>query len=716
MNSRATPFGPYAPRRRTAPGGDPDSVDLRALLRALWRRKWIVAGAAVIGAFLALAAVSRVEPVYTAVSKVMLDARKATVVPGAEVIGDLDLRGEVVLGEISVLRSNVLMERVVSEVGIDRLGAVLDPEGALVIPEGPFASMTPEEVRIERLVWALRRSVTIWREGESFVIGITVETSDPVLSAEIANAIAAAYIDGQLAARRSFATGATRWIEERAEDLRLQVETAEAAVEEYRAGTVLSGGDSQTSASGQLAELNEQLAIARADRVSAEARLARMTEVLEREGPTGMTGLVSSPLIDTLGAERIALTRRDAEWAERYGSDHPERVRIATELERVDADLRAEIEARVEAVRSDVEIAVLREASLAEGIDETEARLIDLSRGAIGLRQLEREANAARSAYEALLSRLSETRTQEQLQQPDAVVIERATIPGAPSAPRPKLMIAVGAVVGTLAGLAWVLFGTLTALGYSSLTRLEAETGLPALSVIPQARLRNPRAAVEALRKEPHGAYAERVRALRTALLVQDGKDEPRSVMLMSSLPDEGKTTTLLSLAALSAAAGRSVIVVDCDLRRASIGQVFGGKEGGDFAGFIREDCDLSEAIHHDEGLGADVLAPRKPAPDLSDQLSPHWLGPLFDELKKIYDVVLVDAPAVLSVSDALVVAPGVDSRVYLVRAVKTPRGAVAKGLGLLDEAGITLTGTAMTMADPRDVADSYHEAYAAYA
>ena len=696
--------------------GDPDSVDLRALVRALWRRKWIVAGTAVIGAFLALAAVSRVEPVYTAVSKVMLDARKATVVPGAEVIGDLDLRGEVVLGEISVLRSNVLMERVVREIGIDRLGAVLDPAGAGAVPEGPFASMTAEEIRVERLVWALRRSVSIWREGESFVIGITVETTDPVMSAEIANAISNSYISGQLEARRSFATGATQWIEERAEDLRLQVEAAEAAVEEYRAGTFMSGGDSETSASGQLAQLNEQLAIARADRVSAEARLARMSEVLEREGPVGMTGLVDSPLIDTLGAERIALTRRDDQWAERYGPDHPERVRIAAEIARVDDDLRAEIEARVEAVRSDVEIAMLREASLSEGIDETEARLVDLARGAIGLRQLEREANAARSAYEALLTRLSETRTQEQLQQPDAVVIERATIPGAPSAPRPKLMIAVGAVLGTLAGLAWVLFGSLTAMGYSSLLRLEAETGLPALSVIPQTRARTPRAAIEALRKEPYGPYAERIRALRTALLVQDGKDQPRSVMLLSSLPDEGKTTTLLALAAMSAAAGRSVVVVDCDLRRASVGQAFPGKAKGDFAGFIREDCDLGAAIRHDTVLGADILAPHKPAPELSDQLSPQWLGPLFEKLKETYDVVLVDAPAVLSVSDAQVVAKGVDTRVYLVRALKTPRGAVAKGLGLLGEADIPLTGLAMTMADGREVADSYHEAYASYA
>ncbi|WP_212524272.1 polysaccharide biosynthesis tyrosine autokinase [Actibacterium sp. MT2.3-13A] len=702
-------------------------MDVRELFRMVARRKWLIAGITVLCAVLAGIAVSQITPRYTSVSKVMLDARRSQVITDAEVVSDLDLSEQVVNGEAAVLRSNVLIEKVIREIGMDRL-AMMDPANrplsladrakAAVIgligpePVPPPSPEVAEAARMERLVRAIRDGQTVRREGESFVISILIETEDPVLSTLLANTIADQYIAAQLTGRRETAQRASTSLEDRVAELRAQVEEAEAAVEQYRAEILILEGGSLGAAAGQLEELNNQLIVARSDRIAVEARYTQIARVIEQQGMGAVANIVTSPMIEVLHEELLAATRKDAVWAERYDASHPERVRLAAEIAGIEADLTREVAKMVEIQKSELEVAMSREEAMQKSLSEVEERLLAISRATIGLRQLERESSAKRQTYEGLLERLNETRTQEQLQEPDAVLIERATVPGAPSAPRPKLMVALGGMTGAALAVGLVFFLELTGVAFRSVRELEAETGLPVLDAIPDGRWKTPRAAFEALRAEPYGIYGERIRHLRTALLMRDGRDVSRSIMLASSVPGEGKTTTALALAHMSALAGKSVIVVDCDLRRSSLQAAFKWRMAHDFVDFIENRCDIDEAIHSDPDLGFDVLAASGSHPGTADQLSANWLKPLINELKRVYDVVIVDAPALLAVSDALVLAQAVDSRVYLVRWNDTPRHAVQKGLAAFAEMGVVLDGTVMTMVDSSKSPDTYASDY----
>lgn len=723
----ATRFG-----RGPRPTDDEDSVDLRELFRMLWRRKWTVVICMLAAAVLAAALVSRVTPVYTSVAKVMLDPRKARVIAEDAVVADLDLSEQVVNSEVSVLASNVLIERVIRAIGLDRLEP-MDPANrppgaadrakaqvkawlAPLLPEeapaGP-ALMTPEEAQMERLVWAIRRNLSVYREGESYVIGIRVDNESPVLAMELANALAEQYIAQQLDGRRETAQRATAWIEQRVEELRAEVEAAEAEVAEYRATMLTLEGGSLDTASQQLAEINNQLMLARADRVAAEARYAQITGTIAEKGIGAVGNIVTSPVLDTLNEERLALLRRDALWADRYGANHPERERLASELERLDADIDKEVRKIVDQRRSDLEIARIREDTMQQGLDALEGRVVEVSRNSIGLRQLERSAAAARQTYEDFLSRLTETRTQEQLQTPDSKLIERATIPGGPSAPRPKLITAMGGMAGLALGVGLVFFLELTAVTFRSVAQVERETGLPVLAAIPQGNWRSPLAAYRHLLKAPYGAFAERIRHLRTALLMRGGRAARPSILVISSVPGEGKTTTTLALAQMSALAGKSVIVLDCDLRRSAMQQAFGWRFDQDLSDFIADRCSLSEAIYSDPEVGFDVLAASVANPLAADQLSAAWLKPTIEQLKRVYDVVLIDAPALLAVSDALVLAQAVDSTVYLVRWDSTRRADVDKGLSALAEMGVGVDGVVLTMVDATQDSAKYVKGYA---
>jgi succinoglycan biosynthesis transport protein ExoP len=730
MNSRVTPFGqgPFPLRRPLPETEEGDQVEVRELLRMVMRRKWLIAAITVICALLAGLAVSQITPRYTSVSKVMLDARRSQVITDEEVVSDLELSDQVVNGEVAVLRSNVLIERVIREIGFDRL-EMLDPaerEPSLLdrakeavdrligpAPPPPLSPEAAEAARMERLVSAIRKGQTVRREGDSFVISILMETGDPELSTLLANTIAGQYIAAQLTGRRETAQRASNSLQDRVDELRAQVEEAEAAVEQYRAEILILEGGSLGAAAGQLEELNNQLIVARSDRIAAEARYSTIARVLDEKGMEAVANIVTSPLIESLNEDLLAATRKDAVWAERYDADHPERLRLAAEIAGIREDLIREVAKAVDMRKSELEVAKFREEAMQKSLSEVEERLLAISRATIGLRQLEREAAAKRQTYEGLLERLNETRTQEQLQEPDALLIERATVPGAPSAPRPKLMTALGGMMGAVLAIGLVFFLELTGIAFRSVRELEAETGLPVLAALPNGHWKSPRRAFDALRAEPYGIYGERIRHLRTALLMRDGRDLPRSILLASSVPGEGKTTTTMALAHMATLAGKSVIVIDCDLRRSALQAAFEWKMKHDFVDFIENRCDIEEAIHSDPDLGFDVLVASGSHPRTADQLSAKWLKPLIDQLKRVYDVVLVDAPAMLAVSDALVLGQAVDSRIYLVRWNETPRSAVGKGLAAFDEMGLALDGTVMTMVDDSKSPDTYASEYA---
>jgi len=708
------------------PAEDADRVDLRELFRKIWARRRVVIGCLLVGSLLAGVAVSQVTPLYTSTSKVMLDPRKGRVITTEAVVSDLDVSTQVVNSEAAVLRSNVLIEAVIDELGIDRL-KMLAPDTARpsfldnlknMVGLGykiadPASDAAAKAKRVEQLVFAIRNTLTIRREAESYVLTIEAATPSPELSMLIASTMAQQYIFGQLSGRQNAALRASTQIEERVAQLKQEVETAEHAVQDYRSTSLVLDGTSLEAANAQLLEMNNRLALAKADRATAEALYNQLKDAIDGGGIQAASNLVASPILAALNEQRVALMHKDAVWAERYDANHPTRKNLANEINQVDADIAAEIHKLVDVKRNGVETARILETSMADSLKDMEQRVIKISANTVGLRELERQVTVSRQAYEDLLTRLTQTQSEQQVQRADAKLVERATIPGAPSSPRPKLVIALGGMTGAAIGLALAFMMELSSATFRTESEIERETGLPVLAMIPQGDWNSPRAAYRELERLPNGVYAERIRHLRTALLTPAQKERGLSILITSSVPVEGKTTTSLALAKMSALAGKSVIVVDCDLRRSSLQRTFGWDMDWDLADFIHDNCSLGDAIYSDPRLGFDVLASTDPLPSGADELSEAWLKPMLRMLTRFYDVVILDAPPMLAVSDALVLSQVVDKTVYLVRWDETPRSAVLKGMASFAEMGKGPSGVVMTMVDPKHSAMSYAEEYA---
>lgn len=711
---------------------DRDSVDLRIIFRRFWKDRLIFLITMFACGLLAAVLVSRVTPQYTSMSQVLLDPRAPRLVVSEQVVSDRNLNDSVMGSEISIIRSNTLLESVIAQVDAADPDAFSYIDIAQAEPSAlrkvlstvkgfvsPPSEVTPAEeeiarlARVDRLTWAIRRSLDVWRDGESYVISISVETPSPQLSMLLAKAVAERYVQQQLETQQLSSTQAANWIERRVEELRLQVQDAENAVEDYRARSIEDTGTSLEIITQRLVSLNDELIESRAALVGAESRFNEIERVIAEDGFNAIGNLLTSAPILDLNAQRLDILAEDAQWAESFGPTHPERQKLRAQLAEVDRAMQSEMRLAVDAQRNEVQIARIREQTMSDSLEEAEQQFLEISRSNNGLRQLEREADVVRDMYIELLNRFTETQTKEQLQQADARIIERATLPGAPSAPRPKLMTMLGLMIGAALGAAIVTYRQISRGTFSTLSDLEQTTGLPVLSALPERKWANLSAALREVDADKLGASAESIRRLRNALSIGKADTEPQSIALMSPLQDEGKTTTTVLLADLTEKADNLVVVVDCDFRHNSIQREFGFKIKRDLGDYLRGEASVLEALHTETGMGFDLMSLRDADPDVADTITTQALRELFDDLKQYYDTVLINCPALLPAAEALIIAGAVDQRVMLVRHDATPRDAVRRSLGILGNSGLDVTGQVLTRIDPDLLQDSAIYSYA---
>ena len=709
--------------RDGAPDHYADRVEIRAVFRNIWRRRRLIVLSIVVGALLAGFGASRITPLYMSSAKVMLDGRKVYYLTDKAVISDLDITEQVVNSEVSVLRSNILLESVIEKVGVDRL-ASLDPAtqspsisnriknlvGLGFAPStDPTLANAAHVQMVERLVYSIRQSLTVRREGKSLVIGVFVETDNPALSQLLAEAISEKYIELQVSERQTAAEQATASIEKQVIEMRRGVELAETSVQDNRTKNLTTEGTSAQTTQQQLLDLNSRLTLARADFATAKARYEHLENILATQGVQAAEAIVTTALVEDLKARRLALQHDDAVWAEYYDGTNRARARLAKEIGRLDEDIAKEIARYLDVTRGEADTAKNIEKSLAASLNDLEQRVAYLKNRELATKELQSKAAALRDTYNVLLVRLAESRAQETFQRADAKLVELATIPGAPSFPRPKLLVALGAMSGLVAGLGAVFFLELSGATIRSEAQLEAETGLPVFASVPTGNWASPGEAYRNLQLSASSIFAERMRQLRTALPAKDGQ----SLLVTSSVPGEGKTTTTIALAKMFAQAHKSVIVIDCDLRRASMNAIFNWDADFDLVDYINGQCPLGDAIYSDDKLDFDLLGPIAPDPSVVDEFSDSWLRGMVNTLTKYYDVVLLDAPPVLSVSEPILISKAVDKTIYLVRWDSTPGKAVLKGLGSLSEFGVRPSGLVFTMVDPDAEQWDYTDGYA---
>ena len=350
-----------------------------------------------------------------------------------------------------------------------------------------------------------------------------------------------------------------------------------------------------------------------------------------------------------------------------------------------------------------------------------EDRALEQSRNQVRLRQLDREAEASRVLYENFLGRLQETSQQEDLQAADAQIISPAEIPLFPESAAKKRTMILATILGAMLGVGVVFLLERLNNTFRSPLQLEDQTGENVLAVLPAVGSRSHRKdIIDHLRNKPSSSLAEAIRNLRTSILFSNVDQPPKVVMFTSSIPREGKSTTSMLLAMTSKQMGKSAIIVDCDLRLPSLSRLVDHEDDKPgLMGVLDGTAEVSKAIFQDPDTGLHMLmtkpVERHNAINAADVLSSRRFQDLIRALSEAYDLVVLDTPPTLVVTDARILTKMADAVIYAVRWDNTPRGAVQEGLKQLKSVNAPVTGLVLTMVNEARAARYSYDGYGYY-
>jgi succinoglycan biosynthesis transport protein ExoP len=406
--------------------------------------------------------------------------------------------------------------------------------------------------------------------------------------------------------------------------------------------------------------------------------------------------VLSSDLVRRLQQQDAELTQKVSEYSSVYGAKHPKMIQVKAEIADIRGRIKREINKVVEGLKSEVDVARIRERSLESSLEEFKQASGEQNKEYVQLRSLQREADANRALFETFLSRFKETSSTGSLQaDADARVISKAGVPGSPSYPKKKkatMLIVVGAFFFA-AMLAFLL--QIISSGVLSPEQIENQLGIPAIGLIP----RTPKGVLpqDYILDKPHSSFAESLNSLRTSLILSGPDEAVKTIQVTSSVPEEGKSTLAISFARLLAQSGKKVILVDTDLRRASLEKKLGmstkGKGLTDLV-MAETNADFSEYIIKDEKSEMLVM-PKGSAEyvNASDVFSSHRMGSIIAYLRNHFDYVLFDTPPVMAVSDARILGRLVDKTVFVVQWDKTPKKVVKAALKQLVIHNVDIAG-----------------------
>ncbi|MFN3231031.1 MAG: GumC family protein [Alphaproteobacteria bacterium] len=694
-------------------GGEGDSTaSIRQLLNVLWRRRLPILLTVIVITGLAFVWVQNLQPVFSSTSEILVEPRVNRLAETASVLSGLPADFETIQTEIEILSSYSLHERVAQT-----LNLIEDPEfnRRLAPPSfkarmfayfrGPPGTPSDEDV-LRGTVGALSGKISISHQGRSRVISVTARSHDRRKAAMLANAVVEAYLVSQLEAKFDETERTVGWLNRRLEELRSQVRQSELAVEAYRKeANLVTGRNSMSAAEQQLSTLSSQIVLAQTRGAESQARLTNLRQVLDEGGEVSdiaVAEVLNNDLIQRLKEQESQLQRRVAVLGQRYGPRHPQMIQLQAEI----ADLRGEVELEVAKIiaslRNEVEIAKSRERSLLSAQRDLERNMSNIGGREIELRELEREADANRALLEAFLGRFKQLAEQEDLQTTDSRVISAAMTPIGPSHPktfRIMIMVLLGSL-GAGLGLAFLLESLDNA--FRTPGELETASGLPVLSVVPVAKFRagTPGGSADLVVSEPLSRYAESLRNLLVSMNLSNVDNPPKAIAVASTQPAEGKTTTAMALAATAASMDKRVVLMDCDLRRPSIHEELLQDRSPGIVDVLAQQHPLDDVIRHEDRLGFDFICAGQPVQNALGLIESQRFRQVLNELRDKYDLVVIDTPPMLAVTDARVLVDRCDATLFAVRWGKTPKSTVIDGLKRLEDTAAKVAGAVLTRAD----------------
>ncbi|MGI9488806.1 MAG: GumC family protein [Geminicoccaceae bacterium] len=704
------------------------------------RRKWLVIILTCIGTGLAAFIAHQFKPQYTAEASVVIEGSSGAPIEGmSEVAGTLYPDPETMATQVNLMLRAPFISRIINELdltnhpafepedagwlsmdtlkmAVDRATSMfqvaanqLESEshegGVFAALDGVDSAEDVVEVDETTVLKVFSKRFVVNQVGESQVINIAFTSPDPALAAGVVNTAANTYIAGQLETKLSKVNKVEDWTSKRLETLTDEVRQAEAAIEAYRSEHGLTTTQSAQANQVELIELSRDLTLARGELSNLESKLALLRQLGEKEGldeQKAVTSIVSSPLMVQLQTQQLDLEKSYGELAETYGTNHPRMQQIVQQQ----SLLSGKIEAEITSIELDLErqagLARQRVALVENELKQTRSETYRQGADEIRLRELEREAEAARNLMQLFLEHYKSIDVQRAIIEPDAKVSSLAKPPRLPSSLSPKLYAILGFTISLTGSAIFAMLLEILDRQVRSKKQIERLFKVKALGTVvyndQTAKTKKPHLY---LKNHPRSRYAEDLRLIYAALRPGKPRGACQVVMIASALSGDGKTTFATSLATTVAQWRERVLLMDLDLRHPSIGKTTGITAENGITEVVEEDLYVHDAVVQSEA-GFDILSVEKRPDNPASLMSSDEMRHVFRLLREKYDWIIVDSAPMLAVSESRLIVESVDRVVFCARWGRTPLSAIGASLNILKDAGANLAGAVLVAANQK--------------
>lgn len=700
---------------RATYGDNPVSANLRYVIAALRRNLWLFIGIIAAAVALALVATMLDTPRYTAVTSVQINDQSD------EVLGDdLDIRrgddpsswdiDRFLNTQIDILQSRALAIRVANSLDL------YDSQEFLAAMElSPDESGISEQERRELVISLLRDNLSIDLPRSTRIARIQFSSTDPALSARIANSFADEFIQANLQRRFDSSAYARNFVAEQLEEARLELENSERELNDYArsAGLIRTRDAFTVDASrpvagsvtaSSLLQLNQAANDAQARRVEAEARW-------KAEAATPLLSsrtVLANPTVQEL-MTRKARAQADLESArERYLPDHPSIANLTSELAAIDAQLDRTAQQVRNSVRAEYEAARGAEAELLGRVANLRGDTLREQDRAVRYNTLAREADTARTIYDGLLQRYRELTASAGIAASNLAIIDRAEIPLDPTSPSLLLNLAMGLMLGFVFAVVAVYLRDQLDDAIRVPEDVEDKLGLTLLGVAPRCEDSDPLAELA----NPKSPLTEAYNSLRGSLLYSTRRGLPKVIAVTSAQAHEGKTTTSHAIASGLGRLGMRALLIDADLRRPAAHLGAGVANNRGLTDLLTTNDGLASAVKHFEPGAFDLLPAGPLPPSPAELISSPRMARLLEEAAAEYDVVVVDSPPVLGLTDAPMIAAIADGTIFVVEADRGRSGQLRSALRRLRSVDPVLLGAVLAKFDPEKAGNRYSAYY----
>jgi capsular exopolysaccharide synthesis family protein len=629
-------------------------------------------------------------------------------------------------------QSRILMSETLALQTIRTLDLNADPEFAGASDSEALSTGTLKNQTLPPEIGAFLASLAVRRIPGSRLLTVSFESIDPRAAARILNAHLDSYIEQNYKSRYEATADASKFLQSELDELSVKVRRSEDGRIAYeRTNQIWLVGDTTSSnvTTQRLADLNRQLTEAQSDSLRKQA----LYEFAKAGDVDAVPQIRDNNVLAGMRQRRADLSIQYNDAVNQYGPNFPKVQRLQAQMKELDEQMSRERKGIVLQLESDYREAKQHEDLLSRALDDQKAEANLMSQKMIEYNILKRDAEANKTLYDSLQTKLKEAQIASGLRSSNIRIVDPALVPTAPARPAKTRNITLAFLVGIVGGIGLALLREYLDNTVKTPDDVETLARLPSLAVVPTfsddevspkrigflkgAASNGSEKRIELVAHHlPKSQTSEAFRALRTALLLSQAGHPPQVILVSSALPREGKTTAAANLAVTLAQLGDKTVVLDADLRKPGVGRLLNlgtGTHAG-LSSYLAGASTLDLVIVPHPAIPNLAAIPTGPLPpNPADLLSSHKLAEAIAELRTKFKFVVIDSPPIMAATDAVILSVQVDGVLLVVRSGETPKEAFTRTRDLLNSVKCRLLGVVVNAVNPS--APDYYYSYRYY-